>query len=191
MATLITMASLAGSAFAAAYPGMKSVRQTADTSNVTVASNMTLSPINCTIPEDQNPFLAQSNVTLPYGVNETNYVNITLTVASAVLLETIESLTSVDCAADSVTVSFNSTDNLDAAFDAWSAYSDLVLITNHMGDCDTEFERGFFVAGAFAIENSTLVASAEKTNVTSIACKFSSQLLLLWSHITNKDSQLT
>lgn len=171
MATLITVASLAGSALAAAYPGMKSIRQAADTSNVTIASNMTLSPINCTIPEDQNPFLAQSNVTLPYGVDEINYVNITLTVASAVLLETIESLTSVDCAADSVTVSFNSTDNLDTAFDTWSGYSSLVLITNHMGDCDTEFERGFFVADSFAITDSTLVASAEKTNVTSIACK--------------------
>lgn len=189
MATLMTMASLAGSALAA-YPGMKSIRQTADPSNVTVASNMTLSPINCTIPADQNPFLAQSNVTLPYGVNNTNYVNITLTVPSAVLLEAIESLSSVDCAADSVTVSFNSTDDLDAAFDAWSGYSSLVLITNHYGDCDTEYERGFFVADSFAIANSTLVATAAKSNVTSIACKPNHSCSYPCSHSTNNNFQL-
>lgn len=170
MATLITMASLAGYALAA-YPGMKSIRQTADTSNVTVASNMTLAPINCTIPEDQNPFLAQSNVTLPYGVNDTNYVNITLELPSAVLLETIDTLTSVHCAANSVTVSFNSTDSLNAAFAAWNGHSNMVLITNHFGDCDTDFERGFFVANSFAIANSTLVATAAKSNVTSVACE--------------------
>ncbi|KAJ4418342.1 hypothetical protein N0V82_005623 [Gnomoniopsis sp. IMI 355080] len=168
MATLLTMASLAGSTLAA-YPGMKSIRQTTDATNVTVASNMTLTPIKCTTPEDENPFLAQTNVTLPYGLNDTNYVNITLTVSSAVLLEAIESLTNVDCAADSVTVSFNSTNSLDAAFAAWSAYKDLVLITNHLGDCDTEYERGFFVADSFEISNSTLVATAEKSNVTSVA----------------------
>ncbi|KAJ4396214.1 hypothetical protein N0V93_000433 [Gnomoniopsis smithogilvyi] len=168
MATLLTMASLAGSAFAA-YPGLKSVRQATDAANVTVASNMTLTPINCTTPEDENPFVAQSNVTLPYGLNDTNYVNITLTVPSAILLEAIESLTNVDCSADSLTVSFNSTDSLDAAFAAWSAYTDLVLITNHLGDCDTEYERGFFVAASFAVSDSTIVATAEKTNVTSIA----------------------
>lgn len=171
MATLLAMASIAGSALAA-YPGVKSIRQTTDAANVTVASNMTLTPINCpALPQEQNPFTVQSNVTLPYGLNDTNYVNITLTVPSAVVLEVIESLTNVDCAADSVTVSFNNTDSLDAAFAAWSAYQDLVLITNHLGDCDTEYERGFFLAGSFAISNNSLVATAEKSNVTSIACK--------------------
>lgn len=171
MATLLTMASLASSAVAV-YPGLKSPRQveTTDPTNVTVASNMTLTPINCTSPSDESPFAVQNNVTLPYGLDGTNYVNITLTVKSAVLLETIESLTGVECAADSVSVSFNSTDNLDAAYAVWSAYNNLVLITNHLGDCDSEYERGFFVAGSLAISDSTLVASAEKANVTSIAC---------------------
>lgn len=170
MATLITMASLAVSAMAACS-GPRCIRQVTDATNVTVASNMTLTPINSTTPSNGNPFTPKSNVTLPYGLDDTNYVNITLTVASAVLLETIDSLAAVVCATDSVTLSFNSTDSLDAAYSAWSTYSDLVLITNHFGDCDTEYERSFFVAASFAISNSTLVATAEKTAVRNIACK--------------------
>lgn len=173
MNTLISLASLALASTAHAAPsGAKSIRQIADATNVTVAGNMTLSPIvaNITEPADET-FTPKTEVALPYGVNNTNFVNVTLTVPAAVLLESISHLTTVDCATDSVSLTFEDADDVNLAFEQWSAFESLVLITNHMGDCDTEFERGFFVATTYAITDLTLVASVEKTNVSNFASK--------------------
>lgn len=170
--SLITLASLALAGTAAAHPGMKASRQIVDASNATIAGNMTLAPIaaNLTTPT-VDAFAPVTDVVLPYGLNNTNFVNITLTVPSAVLLESIAQLTAVDCASDSVSLTFAAEDDVNNAFTQWSAVDSLVLITNHLGDCDTENERGFFLANTYTISDLTLVAGVEKTNVTNFACK--------------------
>ncbi|KAF3760968.1 hypothetical protein M406DRAFT_239251, partial [Cryphonectria parasitica EP155] len=114
----------------------------------------------------------QTDLMLSYGLNSTKYVNVSLTTTSpGVLLESINSITAVECSVNSVSMVFNSSETLDAALAEWSGYDELVLVTNHMGDCDTEFERGFFVAAEWTSDSSalSLVASAEKTNVTNVA----------------------
>lgn len=166
---------LVGSA-AAVHPGLKATRQTSDTANITTASNVTLAPVilASTNTPTADTLAPQSNVTLPYGLNGTDYVKITFTTSSsAVVLESIESLALVDCSADSVSLTFDNADDLTSAYNEWSAHDQLVFVTNHMGDCDTELERGFFLAENFASNETTLtlVATAEKKNVTDIACE--------------------
>lgn len=172
MATLLSIASLvlAGKALAA-HPGLGARQLASDGSNVTVASSLTLTPIVLNTTTTPTELVPKTNVTLSYGVNNTINVNVTLIVSSTILLENVHSLTTVDCEPDYVVLSFNSTDALNAAYDEWSVYDDLVFITNHLGDCDTELERGFFLATSFAIDDSSLVATIQKTNVTNIACK--------------------
>lgn len=183
MASLFSMASLAlaGSA-AAAHPGLKAMRQrnvisTSNANNIsdiTAASNVTLSPVVVNNTDSAaNSLTPQANVTLSYGLNGTDYLNVTVTTSSgAVKLETIESLASVDCSPDSVSLTFANADSLNSAYSEWSTHEELVLVTNNLGDCDTELERGFFLASGFASyeANLTLVASAEKKNVSDIAC---------------------
>lgn len=175
MVNIIALASLglAGSALAA-HPGLKAVRQTSDT-NVTAATNITLSPIVLNDTHSTIDYLTpQNNVTLVYGLNTTEYVNVTLTTDSfAILLEAISSLAAVDCSADSVSMTFDNVGDLGTAYSTWSGYDGLVLVTNHMGDCDPEFERGMFVTGGFTsyAANLTLVASAQKKTVADVACE--------------------
>lgn len=158
------------------------------------SSNITLSPI----PSGNKSITAvtpRSNITLPYGNGNTTtssssssnsrlasestpltnaVVNITLTTTyDGVLLETIENLVSVVCSRDSVSMTFNDTDTLDAAYSIWSSYDEVLLVTNHVGLCDTEFERGFFVSSGFEAfaSNLTLVAGAVKRNLSDVASK--------------------
>lgn len=185
---MVTLA-LAGSA-AAAHPGVKATRQTSEATNVTAASNITLSPIilaSTNIPT-ADTLAPQTNVTLPYGLNGTDFVNLTFTTSSsAVVLESVESLASVDCSSDSVSLTFDNVDDLTSAYTEWSAYDQLLFVTNHMGDCDTELERGFFLAGEFASNETTftLVATAEKKNVSDIACERPPPPIRSLNHVTN------
>lgn len=177
MATLLSMTSwalagLAGSAAAAAYPGPKVSRQTTGTPDVNSVGNVTLGPIsqNSSTPD---PFTPNTNLTLSYGLDATEYVGVSLTTTSpGVLLETIDSVTAADCSADSVNLTFSSSETLNAAYAAWSSFEKLLLVTNHLGDCDSEFERGFFVAETWASDAATLslLASAQKKTVTDVSC---------------------
>jgi hypothetical protein len=47
------------------------------------------------------------------------------------------------------------------------------MITNHLGDCDPELQRGFFLVGSISYDNITLVATASSsmTNVSNTAGK--------------------
>lgn len=167
---LIPFLALLGSSCAA--PSLKSARQADDT---TTSTNVTLSPVS--VPADNtDAFTPSVNVSLPYGVDQTqgSAVNVGLTTAHAsLLLEAISSLVSVDCSSDSVSMTFDNADDLDSAYSEWSSHPLLVLVTNHMGDCDTEFERGFFVADSYTTDESTLtlVASTTKSSINDVACK--------------------
>lgn len=103
-------------------------------------------------------------------------VNVSLTTTSAsLLLESIPSVTSVECTADAVRVTFDTAGDLASAYGQWSAHPLLVLITNHMGDCDSEVERGFFTADSYAVDEDdalVLVATAQKATIHDIACEY-------------------
>lgn len=175
MSCLFSIAVLALAGSAAAAPSFKAARQTDDTVNATVVSNVTLSPIPA--PAKPDCLVPQSNVTIDYGLNNTDLAAVNITLSTnypTILLETISNLTNVDCSSDSVAITFNDAEDLDDAYAQWSSHEKLLLITNHMGDCDTEFERGFFVAGTYTadVASLTLTATTEKTNVNGASCEF-------------------
>lgn len=167
MAGVLFLASLASLASAAALTPRQD-----DTS--TSSANVTLAPVTA---DATDAALSPSvNVSLPYGSDATanSVINVGLTTAHAsVLLEAITSVVSVDCAADAVTVTFDNADDLASAYSEWSSHPLLVLVTNHMGDCDSEVERGFFTADSFTSDASalTLVASAQKSSISDIGCE--------------------
>lgn len=173
MARVFFVASLAGLASAAT---LKSVRQ-ADTDSSS-SSNVTLSPVTAAPSTDGTAALSPSvNVSLPYGNSDQaadSVISVDLTTShSSVLLEAITSVVSVDCATDSVSVVFDNADDLNSAYSEWSSHPLLVLVTNHMGDCDSELERGFFTANSFTADASTLtlVATTQKSSITDVGCK--------------------
>lgn len=165
---LSALLALTGSATAAA--SLKSVRQTADSTS----SDATLAPV--TIVTDDTTFTPSSNVSLPYGNLSTaqSVVSVNLTTSHpSILLELLPTVVSVDCASDAVSVVFDNADDLASAYSEWSSHSVLVFVTNHMGDCDSELERGFFKADSYTTDESTLtlVASTQKSTIADIACK--------------------
>lgn len=175
---------LATSALAVPNPKQASRQASSDT---TTSGNVTLVPVTVT-SDDVDTFTPSVNATLPYG-SDSSFVNVALTSSYGnVLLETLSSVASVECAAGSVSIVFDSLDDLDTAYGEWSAHPHLLLITNHMGDCDSELERGFFTASSYTTDadSLTLVASAEKSDISSVACK---DLILLRVDIKTKKTR--
>lgn len=156
--------------------------ETLDTTASTLAANVTNVFAPVTAPhvdtQDNAYIVPQQNVSLYYASNITTdaslVVNHTLTLP-AVLLEQIASISNVDCTASSVAVTFNDSSVFAAAKSAWTTDGTIVLITNHLGDCDPELERSFFVVESLSFNNATLVAMASslKSNVSSTAGKSS------------------
>ncbi|KAJ4392263.1 hypothetical protein N0V93_005888 [Gnomoniopsis smithogilvyi] len=169
MASLFLTACLAFTSSVTAAPSLHFPRQTDDSTT----SNATLAPVTV-VSDDVTTFKPSSNVSLPYGSQQTDQssVNVNLTTSSpSVLLESFSTVVSVDCASDSVSVVFDNADDLASAYNEWSSHSVLVFVTNHMGDCDTEFERGFFTADSYTTDESTLtlVASTQKSSINDVA----------------------
>ncbi|KAK8117762.1 uncharacterized protein PG998_006043 [Apiospora kogelbergensis] len=136
--------------------------------------------LDCSKKENIVP---SANVSLYYGAaqgsdfrdtnsNGNGLVNLTLAVSTgAVALEYIDSVSKVDCSDDSLTVSFSDDEAWKAAFDSWSSLETLFMITNHLGNCDVEFERGFFKVDKVAAGASpnTISCSASKEEMPNIA----------------------
>lgn len=95
-------------------------------------------------------------------------VNVTHTMKyPTILLEEIASLINVDCSASSVAMTFNDSSVFSTIRGSWSTNQTLVLITNHLGDCDEELERSFFIAKKLTWDSKNLVAIANsvKTDI--------------------------
>ncbi|KAK2026579.1 hypothetical protein LX32DRAFT_665189 [Colletotrichum zoysiae] len=98
----------------------------------------------------------------------------------AVVLEHVDAVKAVVCADDELTVAFSDAEAFGEAVRGWTASADeggFVLVTNHLGNCDAEFERGFFLAtGLTADEGSlsvTVAASKEELASVAGACEMS------------------
>lgn len=128
--------------------------------------------------QDNAYIVPQKNISLFYASNITTGGSLVVNhsmIFPTVLLEQIASISNVDCTADSVAVTFNDSSVFATAQSTWTTNETVVWITNHLGDCDPELERSFFVVGSLAFDNETLVATASSTkaNVSSTAGEFS------------------
>jgi hypothetical protein len=84
---------------------------------------------------------------------------------NSVLLEHL-SLSQVVCSASSVNVTFESAEEYAQAIATWPS-SGFILFTNHIGQCDTETERGVYEVSAltFNKDSLTIVASTTKSTL--------------------------
>jgi hypothetical protein len=84
----------------------------------------------------------------------------------SIVLEDVNDISSVACSAESVTVMFNSTATFHQAYTSWPR-SHLLLVTNHLGNCDAKAERGIYHAASLSFDHSTLTvtASTSRTNL--------------------------
>ena len=132
--------------------------------------------------DDLVNIVPQANVSLYYGSakdEEPGSINMTLAMNTpTVVLEYVSAITNVDCSDDGLSVTFNDTASFEKAMTEWSGLDDFVLITNHMGDCDAEFERGFFLATDVSAHapTKTIVVTAAKEELVNIAGMFLSTL---------------
>ncbi|CAG8952862.1 hypothetical protein HYFRA_00007576 [Hymenoscyphus fraxineus] len=113
------------------------------------------------------------NFTIPYDSNSSaTTIDIkNIMKVPTVLLETIASIVNVDCSATSVQLTFNDSAIFETTVAAWKAQDDFLMVTNHLGDCDAELERGFFLVDRVEFDNSTLVCTAHshKTDLAATA----------------------
>jgi hypothetical protein len=130
-------------------------------------------------PSDLKNIVPKSNLTLHYGSNDTSTpdsnarISLQMKVPS-VVLEEIVSVHSVVCSDTGVVVTFDDLAGYEKSMKEWPSSGDFVLFTNHLGNCDSEFERGLFLVGGLAFDETTLtvVATAEKSDFQSTAGQF-------------------
>lgn len=134
-----------------------------------------------------------SNITLEYGAKNEKLVSVSLAMKyPSVVLEEVAAVAAVDCAAESITVTFNETAAFEQTSSDWQALDDFVMVTNHAGNCDVQNERGFFVVDTVTFDAATLkvVANAHKSDVANTARKSSTlSSLHIKSVTTNTSSQ--
>jgi hypothetical protein len=114
------------------------------------------------------------NATVDVGTGS-GLINMTLAMnGSTIVLEYIDSILSVDCTDDSLTVTFNGAEAYDAALSAWTVVDTLFMVTNHQGACDTEFERGFYMVEEISSDatSHSITGHASAKDVAEIAGKF-------------------
>lgn len=122
------------------------------------------------------------NVSLSYGVGDRSLVNATLAFQHpAVVLEDIPSVQSVNCSSNAIVVVFNSADEFASAAASWSSAQSLLFITNHLGGCDAELERGFFVSNAVdtILASLTIVAKTAKAAVNQVSSRVDTAHMVL------------
>lgn len=160
-----------------------SASTSAVTSNVAASSpgKIQLVPVSNTnkVYTASRNAVPKKNLSLSWQTpNSDGLVSVGLTMQNtAVALEDVDDVIAVDCSGNSsVAVTFNNTEAFNDALTQWSGLNDsFVMITNHLGDCDSELERSFFVAdsdtlGSFE-NNLTIIARAEKSDLVNTASK--------------------
>ncbi|KAL1905685.1 hypothetical protein Sste5344_008623 [Sporothrix stenoceras] len=146
-------------------------------------SALTLGPVKNHHHNHGNHVSPTRNVSLSYGVGDRSLVNATLAFhRPAVVLEDILSVQSVNCSDSAIVIVFNGTDEFSTAAASWSSAQSLLFITNHMGDCDAELERGFFVSNDVETipASLTLVAKTAKAAASDVSVVDSSRRDISW-----------
>ncbi|KAI3536499.1 hypothetical protein CSPX01_10760 [Colletotrichum filicis] len=136
----------------------------------------TLTPVlrpECNKTDPAN-LVPSNDITLNYGAaDNASLVSVVLAMKyPSVVLEEVAAIASVECAEDaSITVTFNATAAFEQTSQQWQALDDFVMVTNHLGNCDADNERGFFLVDTITWDAETLqvVANANKSDVASTA----------------------
>jgi len=120
--------------------------------------------------EANSTIAPQSNVTLYFASSDTASSNIVAELNAtmkypSVLLEDITSVTGVDCSTSSVSITFSDAATFASSLELWSAES-FLLFTNHLGNCDTDTERGIYLVNGVKSDDTTLVITAESVETT-------------------------
>lgn len=144
------------------------------TNSSRVGQESTLSPItNPDVdPTKLSNIVPSKNVALNWGAEGNSFVNVSLEMTHpTVVLEDIGGIESVDCEPGSVSVTFSDKAAFNEALEDWSNDDRFVLVTNHLGDCDAENERGMFLAKSITSNSNTLtvVASGEMSDLANTA----------------------
>ncbi|CAI4217815.1 unnamed protein product [Parascedosporium putredinis] len=127
------------------------------------------------LPGSRKPLIPKKEVHLAYDpVEEGGEGSIDMTLLMkepAVVLEDVEDIIGTICGKGFIDVSFLSKDAFDEALADWIDNEALIFITNHLGNCDTELERGFFLASGLEPNAETLSirANAAKKTLETIA----------------------
>lgn len=161
--------------YAAPAPAFKSIARDSSTQKLTLVPVTTTGGVR-TAGRNITP---KKELSLAWQTpNNDSAVSVGLSMQnSAVNLEDVEDIVGVDCTGQvSVAITFNNTEAFSEALTTWSSLNDsFVMITNHMGDCDAELERGFFVADSDTLAsfetNLTIIAQTEKSDVANTASK--------------------
>ncbi|KAF2707256.1 hypothetical protein K504DRAFT_458697 [Pleomassaria siparia CBS 279.74] len=104
----------------------------------------------------------KTNVTLNYAASGDVLMVAQINVAMAhpsILLEDIDTVTAVDCSANSVDVTFGNQADFEESLSSWPT-SDFLLFTNHLGDCDTDNKRGLYAVNSMKFNNATFTITA-------------------------------
>lgn len=144
----------------------------ASATNTTTLLRPVLRP-GCNKADPAN-LVPSKDITLNYGAKDESLVSVTLAMKyPSVVLEEVEAIAAVACADVSVTVTFNETAAFERTSQAWQALDDFVLVTNHLGNCDVDNERGFFLVDTVSWDAASLqvVANAHKSDIANTASK--------------------
>ncbi|WYZ43533.1 hypothetical protein EsH8_VI_001232 [Colletotrichum jinshuiense] len=142
----------------------------ASATNTTTLLRPVLRP-GCNKADPAN-LVPSKDITLNYGAKDESLVSVTLAMKyPSVVLEEVEAIAAVACADVSITVTFNETAAFERTSQAWEALDDFVLVTNHLGNCDVDNERGFFLVDTVSWDAASLqvVANAHKSDIANTA----------------------
>ncbi|KAH7371897.1 hypothetical protein BKA64DRAFT_715388 [Cadophora sp. MPI-SDFR-AT-0126] len=120
--------------------------------------------------EADSPIIPQNNVTLYFASSDTATSNIVAELNAtmkhpSVLLEDISAVTDVKCSTSSVKITFSDATTFASSLDLWSSET-FLLFTNHLGNCDTDTERGIYMVNRVQSDNTKLMITAESVEIS-------------------------
>ncbi|CAJ2505336.1 Uu.00g127300.m01.CDS01 [Anthostomella pinea] len=121
---------------------------------------------------DLQNLVPSTRIDLAYGLNDSKPANVTLDMDyPTILLEHVKAASTVVCTNTTVNITFDDPAAYERSRAEWSDQGDLVLVTNHQGNCDVANERGIFLARSLAWheDDMTVVASGDKKDVLNTA----------------------
>ncbi|KAH8585516.1 hypothetical protein B0O99DRAFT_646758 [Bisporella sp. PMI_857] len=147
------------------------------------APGASLGPVpnpNCDKSDLKNIAL-KKNVTLLYGSSDPTTPNTNAEIKlemrwSSVLLEEIASIEDVVCSDSSVTVTFADPAAFAVSVSKWDLLEQFILITNHLGNCDVELERGLFLVDSVTFDAADLTVTAKSQRTDFESCAGSMQI---------------
>jgi hypothetical protein len=182
----VTVTACAAETFAPVFvaadvkPSHVSVSATASPS-VTIDSSApgaTLGPVAnpaCDTSDLENIVL-KKNLTLHYGSSDASTPDTNAEISlemkwPSVLLEEIAAIKDVVCSDSSVVVTFADSAAYEVSVSKWDLLEKFILVTNHLGNCDLELERGLFLVDTVTFDAATLTVTAktEKTDFQNCA----------------------